>query len=63
MDAPVDLSERPLEAESAAIAQRAKPGRTAQLAARHWGWDGSDGARVDAPEAGLTDEEGPVAKT
>ncbi len=63
MDAPAELSERPLEADVAASTQRAKPGRTAQLAARHWGRDGSGGATVDAPEAGLTDEEGPVAKT
>ena len=34
---PVELYERPLEAELAEIAEGAEPGRTAQLAVRHWG--------------------------
>jgi hypothetical protein len=43
----VELSERPLEAELAEIAERAEPGRTAQLAVRHWGWDGRGGATLE----------------
>ena len=37
-----------LEAELAAIAERAEPGRSARVAVRHWGWDGSGGATLDA---------------
>jgi hypothetical protein len=44
----VKLSDLPLEAELAAIAERAEPGRTAQLAVRHWGWDGRGGATLEA---------------
>jgi len=43
----VELSDRPLEAELADIAERAEPGRTAQLAVRHWGWDGRGGATLE----------------
>jgi len=43
----VELYERPLEAELAEIAERAEPGRTAQLAVRHWGWDGRGGATLE----------------
>ncbi|HTX68682.1 MAG TPA: hypothetical protein VMH50_06005 [Thermoleophilia bacterium] len=43
----MELSDRPLEAELAEIAERAEPGRTAQLAARHWGWDGRGGATLE----------------
>ena len=43
----MELSERPLEAELAEIAERAEPGRTAQLAVRHWGWDGRGGATLE----------------
>jgi hypothetical protein len=42
----VELSDRPLEAELAEIAEHAEPGRTAQLAVRHWGWDGRGGATL-----------------
>ena len=44
----MQLSDRSLEAELAAIAQNAEPGRTAQLAVRHWGWDGRGGATLEA---------------
>jgi hypothetical protein len=47
VETPVELSERPLEAELADIAERAEPGRTAQLAVRHWGWDGRGGATLE----------------
>jgi len=43
----VELSDRPLEAELAEIAERAEPGRTASLAVRHWGWDGKGGATLE----------------
>lgn len=43
----MELSDRPLEAELAEIAERAEPGRTAQLAVRHWGWDGLGGATLE----------------
>jgi hypothetical protein len=43
----VELPDRPLEAELAEIAERAEPGRTAQLALRHWGWDGRGGATLE----------------
>jgi hypothetical protein len=43
----VELYDRPLEAELAEIAERAEPGRTAQLAVRHWGWDGRGGATLE----------------
>ncbi len=43
----MELSDRPLEAELAEIAERAEPGRTAQLAVRHWGWDGRGGATLE----------------
>jgi hypothetical protein len=36
-----------LEAELAAIAHAAEPGRTAQMAVRHWGWDGRGGATLE----------------
>ena len=44
----MELSDRPLEAELAEIAERAEPGRTAHLAVRHWGWDGRGGATLEA---------------
>lgn len=43
----MELSDRPLEAELAEIAERAEPGRTAGLAVRHWGWDGRGGATLE----------------
>lgn len=43
----MELSDRPLEAELADIADRAEPGRTARLAVRHWGWDGNGGATLE----------------
>ena len=43
----MELSERPLEAELAEIAERAEPGRTAGIAVRHWGWDGKGGATLE----------------
>lgn len=43
----MELSDRPLEAELAEIAERAEPGRAAQLAVRHWGWDGLGGATLE----------------
>ena len=43
----MELSDLPLEAELADIAERAEPGRTAQLAVRHWGWDGRGGATLE----------------
>jgi hypothetical protein len=43
----VELSDRPLEAELAEIAERTEPGRTAGLAVRHWGWDGKGGATLE----------------
>jgi len=36
-----------LEAELAAIAEDAEPGRTARIAVRHWGWDGHGGATLE----------------
>jgi hypothetical protein len=44
----VELSTLSLEAELATIAQNAEPGRTAQIAIRHWGWDGRGGATLEA---------------
>jgi hypothetical protein len=43
----VEPSNLPLEAELAAIAEHAEPGRTARLAVRHWGWDGRGGATLE----------------
>ncbi len=43
----MELSDRSLEAELAAIAENAEPGRTARLAVRHWGWDGRGGATLE----------------
>ncbi len=43
----MELSDRSLEAELAAIAEHAEPGRTARLAVRHWGWDGRGGATLE----------------
>ena len=43
----MELSDRPLEAELADIAEQAEPGRTALLAVRHWGWDGRGGATLE----------------
>ena len=37
-----------LEAELAAIAEGAEPGRTARIAVRYWGWDGRGGATLEA---------------
>ena len=51
----MELSQRPLEAELAAIAERAEPGRTAQLAVRHWGWDGRGGATLEVTGRELGD--------
>ncbi len=42
----MELSDRSLEAELAAIADHAEPGRTARVAVRHWGWDGLGGATL-----------------
>jgi len=39
----VELSTLSLEAELATIAENAEPGRTAQIAIRHWGWFGRGG--------------------
>lgn len=44
----MQLSIPSLEAELAAIAERAEHGRTARVAVRHWGWDGRGGATLDA---------------
>ncbi len=54
----MELSDPQLEAELAAIAERAEPGRTARLAVRHWGWDGRGGATLEAAgrELGITRE-------
>lgn len=43
----MELSDLPLEAELVEIAEQAEPGRTAQLAVRHWGWDGRGGATLE----------------
>jgi hypothetical protein len=51
----VELPDRPLEAELAEIAERAEPGRTAQLAVRHWGWDGRGGATLESTGRELGD--------
>ena len=51
----MELSDRPLEAELAEIAERAEPGRTAQLAVRHWGWDGRGGATLEVTGRELGD--------
>ena len=51
----MELSDRPLEAELADIAERAEPGRTAQLAVRHWGWDGRGGATLEVTGRELGD--------
>jgi len=37
-----------LEAELAAIAERAEPGRTARVGVRLWGWDGRGGVTLEA---------------
>jgi hypothetical protein len=44
----VELSTLSLEAELAAIAENAEPGRTARIALRYWGWDGRGGATLEA---------------
>jgi len=44
----VELSTLSLEAELATIAEKAEPGRTAQIAIRYWGWDGRGGATLAA---------------
>ena len=44
----MELSTHSLEAELATIAESAEPGRTAQIAIRHWGWDGRGGATLEA---------------
>jgi len=44
----VELSTLSLEAELATVAENAEPGRTAQIAIRHWGWDGRGGATLAA---------------
>jgi hypothetical protein len=44
----VELSTLSLEAELATVAEHAEPGRTAQIAIRHWGWDGRGGATLEA---------------
>jgi len=44
----VELSTLSLEAELATVAENAEPGRTAQIAIRHWGWDGRGGATLEA---------------
>lgn len=44
----MELSTLSLEAELATIAENAEPGRTAQIAIRHWGWDGRGGATLEA---------------
>ena len=36
-----------LEAELAAVADRAEQGRTARVAVRHWGWDGRGGVTLE----------------
>jgi hypothetical protein len=43
----VEPSTLSLEAELATIAENAEPGRTAQIAIRHWGWDGRGGATLE----------------
>lgn len=47
----MELSSPSLEAELAAVAERAEPGRTARVGVRHWGWDGHGGVTLEA--AGL----------
>ncbi|MCX6373832.1 MAG: hypothetical protein NTX16_12310 [Actinobacteria bacterium] len=42
------MSTHSLEAELATIAEHAEPGRTAQIAIRHWGWDGRGGTSLEA---------------
>ena len=44
----MELSTLSLEAELATVAENAEPGRTAQIAIRHWGWDGRGGATLEA---------------
>ena len=44
----MELTTLPLEAELATVAENAEPGRTAQIAIRHWGWDGRGGATLEA---------------
>ncbi|MCX6362759.1 MAG: hypothetical protein NTW58_01035 [Actinobacteria bacterium] len=44
----MELSTLSLEAELATIAESAEPGRSAQIAIRHWGWDGRGGATLEA---------------
>ena len=44
----MELSTLSLEAELATIAEKAEPGRTAQIAIRYWGWDGRGGATLAA---------------
>lgn len=54
----MELSDLPLEAELAEIAERAEPGRTARIALRYWGWDGRGGTTLEATgrEFGITRE-------
>lgn len=44
----MELSTPSLAAELALIADNAEPGRTPQIAIRHWGRDGLDGATLEA---------------
>lgn len=44
----MEMSTLSLEAELATIAENAEPGRTTQIAIRHWGWDGRGGATLEA---------------
>ncbi len=44
----VEPSSPSLEAELAAVAERAEPGRTARVGVRQWGWDGHGGITLEA---------------
>jgi hypothetical protein len=44
----VEPSPPSLEAELAAIAERAEPGRSARVGVRQWGWDGRGGVTLEA---------------
>jgi len=46
----LELSTPSLAAELASIAEDAELGRTAQIAIRHWGWDGRGGATLEATD-------------
>ena len=54
----MELCERPLEAELAAIAECAEPGRATLLAVRREGWGGSGGGTLETigDEFGITRE-------